>query len=468
MNPIRYKSPTLSASQDAKAPTLKRSLGALDLISIGIATILGAGVFVVTGVAAATKAGPAIMLSFVLAACGCGVAGLCYSEFAAAVPMAGSAYLYTYVAMGEFFAWTVGWALILEYTVGIVAISVGWSGYFVQLLLDFDIHLPSYLTHGLYDGGLINLPAVGLTTLLSVLSMLGIKESARFASLLVAIKVLVVILFVFLGAPHVHPENWKPFMPYGWMGVLGGAGAVFYAYVGFDTVSTAAEETKNPQRNLALGTIGSLIVCTILYVAVAGVLTGIVPYAKLNHPAPVAFALQGLGITWGHMLVTVGAVAGLSSVALALMMGQPRILMAMARDGLLPEWVSWVHERFRTPLASIVVTWFVVTIGAATLPMSVVSEMVSIGTTYAFVFVCFGVVMLRKRHPELPRSFKVPFSPWLPIFGAALCAFIMLGLSGWTWVRFGIWMAMGLIIYQVYSARHSTLSQEQSEVVPRS
>ncbi len=458
MPTLRFKSPTDTTQAKADhGPVLKRSLGAVDLISIGIATILGAGVFVVTGVAAATKAGPAIMLSFVLAACGCSVAGLCYSEFAAALPMAGSAYLYAYVALGEFIAWTVGWALILEYTVGIVAISVGWSGYFVQLLEDFNIHLPSYLYHGYYDGGLINLPAVGLTTLITVLSLVGIKESARFASLLVAIKLGVVLLFLFLGAPHVHPENWKPFMPYGWKGVLGGAGAVFYAYVGFDTVSTAAEETKNPQRNLALGTIGSLIVCTILYVAVACVLTGLVPYRELNHPAPVAFALQGLGITWGHLLVTIGAVAGLSSVALALMMGQPRILMAMARDGLLPAWVSRVHPRFRTPFKSTLLTWVIVSAGAATLPMAVVSEMVSIGTTYAFVMVCVGIITLRKRHPELKRGFVVPWSPWLPLFGAALCTFIMLGLSAWTWGRFAIWMGAGVVIYFAYSQRHSVL-----------
>lgn len=441
---------------------LAKTLTAFDLTAIGIAILIGAGIFVLTGTAAATRAGPGVALSFILGGIGCGLTALCYSELAASVPTAGSAYAYTYISMGEAAAWTVGWALILEYTVGAITVAIGWAGYFTKMLAGLGIVLPEALTRGYFDGGIVNLPAVGLIFLVTALLILGVKESARVATILVVIKMAVIALFLVLGTRHVKASNWSPFLPFGWKGVLSGTGMIFFSYIGFDAITTAAEETKNPQRDLAIGILGSLSICTLLYIAVSAVLTGMVPYAQLNHPAPVALALEHSGITWGNILVTLGAVVGLSSVVLVFMMGQPRIFMAMGRDGLMPRWLSAVHPRYQTPHRSILITSLVVALGSGTMPIHVAGEMTSIGTLCAFILVCLSVVVLRKTHPELPRSFKVPGSPWLPLGGVIICAVIMAGLSGATWLRFGLWLAAGWLIYAAYGYRNSTMATQRS------
>ncbi len=443
-------------------PQLAKKLTAFDLIVIGVAGTIGAGIFVLTGTAAATKAGPAVILSFMLAGLGCGLAGLCYSELAACLPAAGSAYSYAYVSLGEFAAWFVGWALVNEYAVGALTVAIGWSGYLAKLLKGFGIVLPHNLTHGALDGGVINLPAVLLVLTITAVLIVGVKESARAAGILVLIKLVVIGLFVVLGAKHVRSENWNPFMPFGWYGVVMGAGAIFYAYLGFDAVSTVSEEAKNPQRDLVIGTLGSLGICTLIYITVALVLTGVVKYPELNHPAPVALALERVGIHWGYLLVTLGAVVGLGSVIVVLMMSLPRIFMAMSRDGLIPAFIARVHPRFRTPHLSILVTSALISTGAGILPISVASEMTSIGTLCAFVAVCGCVISLRKIHPELERGFKVPFAPWVPLAGIIVCCVIMTGLSRVAWYTFSVWTALGLLLYAFYGRKNSALGHHHA------
>ncbi len=448
----------LSADLDHKEHKLAKRLSAFDLIAIGMAAIIGAGIFVLTGTAAATRAGPAVVLSFILGGVGCGLAGLCYAELASCLPAAGSAYTYAYVSMGEFAAWTVGWALVLEYTVCAITVAIGWSGYLTKLLHGLGIYLPDAITRGAFDGGVINLPAVLLVLVLGVLLIVGVKESARVASALVVVKLAVVALFLAIGIAYVKPERWTPFMPFGWKGVLSGTGMIFFSYVGFDAVTTASEETKNPQKDMVVGILGALFFCTILYVIVSLVLTGMVPYPELDNPAPVALALEKVGVTWGHLLVTIGAVVGLSSVVLVFMMGQPRIFMAMSRDGLVPNWIAKVHPRYRTPHLSIIFVSVFVALGSAVLPIGVAGEMTSIGTLFAFVSVCVGVIALRKTHPHVKRSFSVPWSPWVPIGGSVICFVIMLGLSPETWLRFAAWIVLGWLIYFFYGRSHSRLA----------
>jgi len=461
-----------SAREDA----LKRSLGAVDLIMLGVGAIIGVGIFVLTGQAAAKYAGPAIVLSFLLAGFACAFSSLCYSEMAAMIPIAGSAYTYSYATMGELVAWIIGWDLILEYSLAGALVSVGWSGYIVSLLRDFGVDLPRSLTTApyVYDttvhawqatGSIINLPAAAIIALITLLLVIGIRESATVATALVFVKVAVVLIFIAVGALFFRPENWHPFLPpnagtfghFGWSGVLRGAGVVFVAYIGFDAVSTAAQETRNPPRDMPVGILGSLAVCAVLYVLVAGVLTGIVPYTSLDVPDPIAVGINATGIGWLGVVVKVGALAGLSSVILVMLMGQPRILWSMAVDGLLPGRFATVHPRFRTPHVTTLVTGTVVAIAGSLLPIDVLAELQSIGTLLAFILVCGGVWVLRHTRPDLPRPFKAPWVPVVPLLGMVTCLYLMYGLPPETWWRLTVWMAVGLVVYFTYGRRKSRL-----------
>src|SRR3954447_26577233 len=422
---------------------LKRTLSALDLTLLGIGAIIGTGIFVLTGTAAANQAGPGIVLSYVIAGLACGFAALCYAEFASMIPIAGSAYTYAYATLGEIFAWMIGWDLILEYAVGSMTVAIGWSGYMQKLLHGFGIELPTWMSAapGSAPGTVINLPAVLIVLLIMVLLVIGVRESARANAVMVAIKGVVVLFFIAAGARYVHTDNWVPYQPYGWSGVMAAAAVVFFAYIGFDAVSTTAEEAKNPQRDLPIGIIASLIICTALYLAVAAVLTGIVPVTEYRSAvealpgvtaadptevmkflnAPVAFAMSHIGLDWAAYLVSAGAVAGITSVLLVMLMSQPRIFFAMSRDQLLPPGVSKVHPRFGTPYLTTIITCVIVALVAGLTQIQVVGEMTSIGTLFAFVVVCAAVLVLRVKRPEAVRPFRVPFGPVFPICGILSC-----------------------------------------------
>lgn len=459
---------------------LKRTLRAIDLLMLGVGAIVGAGIFVLTGEAAAQYAGPAIVLSFILAGTACVFAGFCYAEMASMIPIAGSAYTYSYATMGEFLAWIIGWDLILEYSLGAATVSVGWSGYVVSFLRDFGIHIPPRLTTGpfgmvkLPDGsevaGLINLPAVFIISVVTVLLVLGIRESANVNTGIVILKVAVVITFVLAGIAFVNRANWDPFIPpntgefgfFGLSGVLRGAGVIFFAYIGFDAVSTAAQESRNPQRDMPIGILGSLAVCTVLYIAVSAVLTGIVSYRELNVPDPIAVGIDATGLFWLRPIIKIGAIAGLSSVILVMLLGQPRIFWTMAGDGLLPHWFAKVHPRFRTPYVTTIMTGIAVAITGGLFPIGVLGQLVSIGTLFAFVLVCGGVMFLRYAQPDLPRPFRAPLVPVVPLLGVASCLYLMIGLPWETWERLIVWMAIGLVIYFGYSVRHSRIGRGQA------
>ncbi|HLT91229.1 MAG TPA: amino acid permease [Woeseiaceae bacterium] len=447
---------TKAIGTDVHAETgLLRTLGAGDLVLLGIGAIIGAGVFVLTGVAAATQAGPALVLSFVLAGLACVFAGLCYAELAAAVGGCGSAYGYAYAALGEIVAWVIGWALVLEYGMAVSAVAVGWSGYFNNALAAVGLELPSALTAAPAAGGIVNLPAMAIILLLGFLLSLGVRNSARFNAAIVFIKLAAIGIFVVIAAGNVDPANWKPFLPFGWQGVVSGAALIFFAYIGFDAVSTAAEETKQPQRDMPIGIIGSLAVCTLIYMLVAGLLTGIAPYHTLNTPSPVSEALLSLGYRWGSAVVAAGAIAGLTSVMLVMYYGLSRVLFAMSRDALLPERFATLHPRTRTPVFVIALVGVVASLAAGFTPIGAIAQLVNIGTLFAFVIVCLGVLVLRRTRPDLHRPFRVPFSPVFPILGVATCLYLMLNLDVATWQYFLIWMVLGLVIYGGYSVRHS-------------
>jgi APA family basic amino acid/polyamine antiporter len=458
---------------------LKKALSATSLVTLGIGAIIGTGIFVLTGTVAANFAGPALVLSFLISAVGCVLAGLCYAEFASMIPISGSAYTYAYATLGEFIAWIIGWDLILEYLFASSTVAVGWSGYMVSFLSDYGINIPAQLCNAPIDhikdqgwiltGSFINFPAVFIIALLSILLVIGIKESAGFNTVIVAVKVIVILLFIGFGLSFIDTSNWKPFIPpnagefgkFGFSGVLRGAAVIFFAYIGFDAVSTAAQEAKNPQRDMPIGILGSLLICTLLYVLVSAILTGIVPYSDLNVPAPLAVAIDKTGdsLLWLRPLIKIGAIAGLSSVILVMLLGQPRIFFTMANDGLLPRSFSKVHPRFRTPYVTTILTGVVACLIAGLLPLHILSELVSIGTLLAFTIVCISIIILRKKRPDVHRPFKTPFVPWVPIAGAAICLLQMFSLAWETWERLIIWMAIGLTIYFLYSRKRSKLAR---------
>ncbi|MGH7509344.1 MAG: amino acid permease [Gemmatimonadales bacterium] len=455
--------------------SLRRALGPLNLTMLGIGAIIGTGIFVLTGTVAAQNAGPAVVLSFVAAGVASVFAALCYAEFAALVPMAGSAYTYGYVTLGEFIAWIIGWDLVLEYALGAVTVAIGWSGYVVSFLNGVGIHLPPQLTAArgsvvtLADGGtttaLLNLPAVLIIALVTTLLVVGIRESANVNNVIVVIKVGVVLVFIALAAQAVNPDNWQPFIPentgvreqYGWTGIMAGAGVVFFAYIGFDAVSTAAQEAKNPQRDMPIGIIASLLICTVLYILVSGIATGVMPYTELDVPDPIAKVADAAGLGWISGLIKLGAIAGLSSVILVMLLGQSRVFWTMSKDGLLPPVVARVHPRFKTPWITSIVTGIGVAIFSTLLTVREAGSLVAIGTLAAFVIVSVGILVLRIREPNLHRPFKAPIIWFTAPMGALSALYLMISLPWYTWQRLLIWFAIGLVIYFVYGYRHSRL-----------
>jgi basic amino acid/polyamine antiporter, APA family len=502
----------LGEASETGEHTLKRSLGAWSLIALGIGAIIGTGIFVLTGPAAARYAGPGVVYSFIVAAIGCVFAGLCYAEFSAMIPVAGSAYTYGYATLGEIFAWIIGWDLVLEYAFGAATVCSGWSGYVLSLGQDFGLRLPPELagTPGsvfvLYQGhweflgriskklaelgidpntlpqrhGVFNLIAFVGIMLVTVILVVGVKESANFNSFIVAVKLIVLMIFLWLGGMMLfhHPElprvNWHPFLPantgafgsFGWSGVLRGAGVIFFAYIGFDAVSTAAQEAKNPKKDMPLGILGSLVVCTILYILVALVLTGLVNYHFLNVPDSLAVGIDVTGVKWGSLLVKIGALGGLTSTMIVMLLGQSRVFFSMSKDGLLPKMFSAVHPKFRTPWISSITVGLVVAVFASTIPLDALGEMTSIGTLLAFIIVCAGVLVLRKKRPELPRPFRSPMFPATPILGILISLAMMLGLPLMTWYRLFIWLAVGLVIYFFYGKSHSRVQAGLPPVKP--
>ncbi|ASJ55745.1 amino acid permease [Brevibacillus formosus] len=458
---LRKKSVAQMLEQvDKKESSLKKSLGAFDLTMLGIGAIMGTGIFVLTGVAAALHAGPALVLSFVIAALACVFAALCYAEFASTVPVSGSAYTYSYAAFGEFVAWMIGWDLILEYGVACAAVASGWSGYAQGLLAGFHIHLPHALTSA-FDaskGTIIDLPAVLIIVIITALLMKGTRESASLNTIMVLIKIAVVVLFLVVGVMYVKPENWSPFMPFGFAGVATGAATVFFAFIGFDAVSSAAEEVRNPQRDMPIGIISSLVVCTILYIAVSLTLTGIVPYKLLNVKNPVAFALSYVNQDWVAGFISLGAIVGITTVLLVMMYGQARMFFAMSRDGLLPELFSHVHPRTQVPQKSTLVVAALVATFGGLLPLSSLAQLTNIGTLFAFILVSIGLVVLRRTHPQLPRAFRVPFVPLVPLLAVLFCGYLVFNLPTLTKVGFLGWLSVGAIVYFLYGRKHSRLA----------
>jgi APA family basic amino acid/polyamine antiporter len=443
--------------------SLKRALGAFDLVMLGIGCIIGTGIFVLTGVAAVQHAGPAVSLSYAVAGAICILAALCYSEFATMIPISGSAYSYAYATLGELVAWIIGWDLVLEYALAASAVAVGWSGYVTNLLAGFGLHLPAAIagSPGVVEGALFNLPAALALIAITTLLVIGIRESATTNAVIVAIKLFVVFFVIGAGSFYVAPENWEPFMPFGFDGVIAGAATVFFAYIGFDAVTTAAEEARNPERDMTIGIVGSLLGCTVLYLAVAVVLTGMVPLSQIDVSAPVARAFTAHGLDFAAGVISAGAVAGLTSVLLVLLLGQSRIFFAMSRDGLLPPVFSAVHPRFGTPHLSTILVGAIVAVVAGFIPLGELAHLANIGTLFAFVVVSIGVVVLRRTDPERRRPFRTPLVPLLPIASVAGCLYLMAALPLDTWVRFVVWLGIGLAIYFLYGIRHSRVQAAQ-------
>ncbi|MEK4677615.1 MULTISPECIES: amino acid permease [Bacillus] len=464
MNVFRKKSiSTLLAQSSIKEESLKKELGAFDLTMLGIGAIIGTGIFVLTGVVAAEHAGPALILSFLLSGLACVFAALCYAEFASTVPVSGSAYTYSYTTFGELIAWILGWDLILEYGLASSAVASGWSGYFQGLLNGFGIILPTSLTSAYNPavGTYVDLPAICIIFLMTFLLTIGVKKSARFNALMVTIKLLVIALFIGVGVFYVKPENWTPFMPFGFSGVTTGAATVFFAYIGFDAVSTAAEEVKNPQRNMPIGIIASLTICTILYIVVSLILTGIVPYNQLDVKNPVAFALQYIQQDWIAGFISVGAIAGITTVLLVMLYGQTRLFYSISRDGLLPKVLSTIHPKTKTPVHNSWITATMVAIFAGFIPLNELAELTNIGTLFAFIIVSIGIIILRKKQPQLPRAFRVPLVPWVPILAVLFCGYLALQLPTITWIGFVIWLLIGLVVYFSYGYTNSKLHTQQ-------
>jgi basic amino acid/polyamine antiporter, APA family len=463
----------MSEAQETGEHSLRRALGPLNRVTLGIGAIIGAGIFVITGQAAAQFAGPAIIISFILAGTACAFAGLCYSEFASMIPIAGSAYTYSYATLGELVAWIIGWDLILEYAFGAATVAVGWSGHLRAFMHDIGMSLPAMPTSNFVLFGLpvhLKYDYVGFLIIMVITTILviGIKESANFTTGIVILKVAVVCMFIglataFLVSHGWKPNYWHPFIPpntgtrgeFGWSGILRGAGVVFFAYIGFDAVSTAAQEAKNPKKDMPLGILGSLVICTILYILVSGLLTHMVPYTQLNVPDPVVIGIRTTGHPWATFLVELGALAGLATVMLVMLLGQSRVFYSMSRDGLLWPWASKVHPRFRTPYLSSIVVGFFVAVLATLVPLSILDEMTSVGTLLAFVLVSAGVWVMRRSHPHVNRPFKTPMVPLVPILSIVFSSVLIISLSGWTLLRLVIWLAIGLVIYFTYSRKHS-------------
>jgi len=461
--------------------SLKKTLTAPGLVALGIGAIIGAGLFSITGLAAAANAGPAITISFVVAAIGCAFAGLCYAEFASMIPVAGSAYTYSYATMGEFLAWIIGWDLVLEYAVGAATVSISWSRYLVKFLGEFDIHLSPDYTLSPFDGGIINVPAVFIVILMSLLLIKGTRESAFFNGLIVTLKVAVVLIFIALGWQYIRPENYQPYIPdnngtfgeFGFSGIIRAAAIVFFAYIGFDAVSTAAQEAKNPKRDMPIGILLSLGICTVLYILFAHVMTGVANYqsfAGKDGIAPVAVAIDHMGsmgtdgtvtpdYPWLNKAIIIAILAGYASVILVMLMGQSRVFFSMSKDGLLPRVFSDVHPKYRTPAKNNFLFMLFVSLFAAFVPARVVGEMTSIGTLFAFILVCIGVMVMRSRMPEAPRAFRTPLVPLVPILGIATCLFMMVFLPLDTWIRLVVWMMIGFDLYLFYGMRHSHLNK---------
>ena len=476
-------------AEQASPHSLRRTLGPVHLTAIGVGGVIGAGIFVITGQVAAIYAGPAVPIAMVLVGFACAFAGLCYAEMASIVPVAGSAYTYTYATMGELIAWIIGWDLVLEYAAGAATVGVGWSGHFVSLLSLFGVHLPLNVASapttwctaanvagcahaGLnWTGAVINLPAVVIVLLMSAILVIGIRESAGINNLIVMLKVAIVLLVITVGAGYVSAKNYAPFVPpntgewgtYGWSGVLRGAGLVFFAYIGFDAVSTAAQEAKNPKRDVPIGLLGSLAICTILYILASAVVVGMVPYTELNLPAPMAYAMEKVGAPfWVRLFIDLGAVLGIASVILVMLLGQSRVFYSMSRDGLLGAWAGAVHPRFRTPYLSTIYTGIAVAIAAGLLPLQLLGQLVNIGTLFAFALVSGGVWLLRRRRPDLERPFRTPWVPLVPILGILCCVGLMATLPRDTWIRLIVWLAIGFAIYFGYGVKHSRLQREEA------
>jgi len=463
----------MAEAQETGEHSLRRALGPLNLITLGIGAIIGAGIFVITGQAAAQFAGPAIIISFVLAGIACAFAGLCYSEFASMIPIAGSAYTYSYATLGELVAWIIGWDLILEYAFGAATVAVGWSGHFRAFMADLGINIPAMPASDFTVFGLplhLKYDYIGFLIIMAITTILviGIKESANFTTAIVILKVCVVCMFIalataFLSSHSWQPNHWHPFIPsntgtrgeFGISGILRGAGVVFFAYIGFDAVSTAAQEAKNPKKDMPLGILGSLVICTILYILVSGLLTHLVPYQQLNVPDPVVIGIRATGHPWATFLVELGAIAGLATVMLVMLLGQSRVFYSMSRDGLLWPWASKIHPRFRTPYLSSIVVGFFVAILATLIPLSVLDEMTSVGTLLAFMLVSAGVWIMRRSHPDLPRPFRTPMVPLVPILSILFSGLLIVSLSYWTQLRLVVWLVIGLVIYFSYGRKHS-------------
>jgi len=489
-NPLFAKKPVKLLLEEMEGENrLRRVLGPVQLSSLGIGAIIGTGIFVLTGVAAHDKTGPALMLSFVVAGLACIFAALCYAEFASMVPVAGSAYTYAYATLGELFAWIVGWDLILEYAVGSATVAHGWSHYFQDFIGIFHIKLPEVLTNAPFDfdpatgslvstGKVLDFPALVITAIITTILVIGIRESASFNALMVGIKIVIVLFVIAVGAMYVDPRNWHPFAPYGLSGVsffgktlvgqtgkageplgmLAGSATIFFAYIGFDSVSTHAEEAKNPRRDVPIGIISSLIICTVLYIAVSAILTGMIPYDKINIDAPVSNAFAQVGLTWAQFLISLGALTGITSVLLVMLLSQPRVMLAMARDRLIPpQFFGAIHERFRTPWKSTILTGVFVAIMASFLPLRILAELVNIGTLLAFIIVCAAVLIMRRTNPELHRPFRAPLVPFVPIAGMLICLLLMFSLPVENWYRLILWLFIGFSIYFTYGKKHSAL-----------
>jgi len=487
-NPLFARKPLALLLEEMQGENrLRRVLGPVQLTALGVGAIIGTGIFVLTGVAAHDKTGPALMLSFVVSGLACIFAALCYAEFASMVPVAGSAYTYAYATLGELFAWIIGWDLVLEYGVGSATVAHGWSHYFQALLDYFGVHLPATLTNAPFDfvngqftrtDAIIDLPAILITFIITAILVVGIKESASFNAGMVIVKLAVVFFVIIVGAFYINPANWHPFAPYGLTGVsffgkpllggtdaggqpvgmLSGAAIIFFAYIGFDAVSTQAEEAKNPKRDVPIGIVASLIICTVLYIAVSAVLTGMVRYDQIDINAPVSAAFKQVGLPWAQLLISIGALTGITSVLLVMMLSQPRVMLAMARDGLLPRsFFAAIHERFRTPYKATILTCCFVALAAGLLPLPLLADLVNIGTLLAFVIVCAAVLIMRRTNPNAERPFRVWGAPLTPILGIAICLLLMFSLPAENWLRLFVWLALGFAIYFGYGRRHSVM-----------